>query len=724
MSIVIGIVPWQAFAEELGTSFEDVSESTPAKKPGPASLEASEPASAEVSGSASAETSGTTSLEASETASLGAGPASAEASYTAFPDVTEPALTAEQSNNKVFNDVNPNDWFYDAVIYVFKNNIFSGTGNNNFSPYAPMTRAMFVTVLGRIAGIGSDYPIQEGLFSDVKSDAYYAPYVMWAAEKGIARGIGNSRFDPDSLVTREQMAVFTVRFFDAYGIPYPESTPKKAPADFDHIADYARDAVMKLWNSGLLVGDEQGNFNPGDNAIRAEAATFARRIYNTVSSFWESTQEQDQNTEANPDSDTDSDTDSNTGSEPGWSAEYYSIKFITNGGGNIETQWRPKGSMLRNLPIPYKGNEIFDGWYYDKNLENRVLESDVITRNLTLYAKYSAAAPLVEEETPAFASAVDQESGFTITVVSSELMTAEQVKSAITAKNISSPDQTNFIEVTGDGITFEIRGAGGFEAGATYKLTLEDERLCFQGFGSSVRNFYFTIAKEDVMNLTLSRNMIYIPASEINSLTENSRSVKSLSTPLVRMSGGTSMNLSGLVEGTFTYGGSLDVGDTVCIYEGIRPDERVLDDTRPSADGEIAYLAITAVNGNTYSYKCADIEDVLFKPDVLPVPNTADTDRDPDNNSVTVEETVMEFSDDKYDPMQLDSQTTVDEGDYLAFYDGEFGVDAVVTGYGCITSVRRENGVMIITYTSVTLDQMMAAMDIYNAEQINGEDIL
>jgi len=50
---------------------------------------------------------------------------------------------------------------------------------------------------------------------------------MWAVDKGIARGTGNNRFSPDSLLTREQMAVFTVRFFDAYGIPYPESTSKK-----------------------------------------------------------------------------------------------------------------------------------------------------------------------------------------------------------------------------------------------------------------------------------------------------------------------------------------------------------------------------------------------------------------------------------------------------------------------------------------------------------------
>ena len=42
---------------------------------------------------------------------------------------------------------------------------------------------------------------------DVSADAYYAPYVAWAAENGIVKGIGNNLFAPDDNVTREQMAV-------------------------------------------------------------------------------------------------------------------------------------------------------------------------------------------------------------------------------------------------------------------------------------------------------------------------------------------------------------------------------------------------------------------------------------------------------------------------------------------------------------------------------------
>ncbi|HHW47491.1 MAG TPA: S-layer homology domain-containing protein, partial [Clostridiaceae bacterium] len=72
---------------------------------------------------------------------------------------------------------------------------------------------------------------------------------------------------------------------------------------------------MKLWNSGLLVGDEQGNFNPRHNATRAEAATFCGRLFDTTSSIRENIQEPGQNTA----SDLESGTDSNTGPNPGLS---------------------------------------------------------------------------------------------------------------------------------------------------------------------------------------------------------------------------------------------------------------------------------------------------------------------------------------------------------------------------------------------------------------------
>ena len=92
------------------------------------------------------------------------------------------------------------------------------------------------------------------------------------------------------------------------------------------------------------------------------------------------------------------------------------------------------------------------------------------------------------------------------------------------------------------------------------------------------------------------------------------------------------------------------------------------------------------------SYESAEVDDVLFTPDVLPVPEDADLDGEPNNDSITVGKSVMTYTDDQYAEMGLDSQTTIDVGDYIAFYSGDFEEESgngesssEVTGYGPVS---------------------------------------
>ena len=144
--------------------------------------------------------------------------------------------------------------------------------------------------------------------------------------------------------------------------------------------------------------------------------------------------------------------------------------------------------------------------------------------------------------------------------------------------------------------------------------------------------------------------------------------------------------------GSFTYaGGSLAVGDTVAIYEGVSPADRSI---RTDNDGAVAYVQITAVSGNTYTYKTANSADVLFTPDVLPFPTDQswDTDGNPDDNAATVRVENMTYTDDEYSELGLDSQTTIDVGDFLAFYTGTLGGESQSRGYADITSVETVTG--------------------------------
>jgi uncharacterized repeat protein (TIGR02543 family) len=631
------------------------------------------------------------------------------------------AFGSVQNNRQIFKDVSPNNWFYDSVMQSVNSNIFSGITSDTFSPNEPMTRAMYVTIMGRIAQVDNNgMVIHNYSFTDLQSNAYYVPYVLWAVGKGITQGTGNNQFSPDSKITREQMATLTVRFFDAYEIPYPENTIRTLPKDFSEVSPWAQEAVLKLWSSGLFKGDDQGNFNPQNNATRAEAAAFSVRINERVVQWFDDIEDSTQN-------------------QSGSSATYYRIAFESNGGSTMDSFSRREGGNLTKLPVPYKEGSIFGGWYYDKELTKLVGSNDILRQSLTLYAKWGDAVPLAETETRRFASAIDESKDFTITVLGLQSMSSDDVKNMITVKNFNSQEDKEWIKVRKSGSNFILSGISyngpngaeqnGFEEGASYKLTLNDESLMFDGFPQEARDFNFTIAKEDVFNLSLNEKMDFIRFENISNIIENGIGVSTInSSPMTVTENGSGPGE--LVEGTFTFTqGSLTVGDTVAIYEGIHPNERVLDDTRVGADGNIAYLEITSAVGTTYGYKTADVENVLFTPDVLPVYVNADMDGDPYNRSITVPETIMDFSDDIFAAIGLDSQTTVDIGDYIFFYEGDLtgnGTQPVQAGdgYALITEVVIDGDTYIIAYDVVTLAEMLAAMDMYNTNSMDGDDLL
>lgn len=196
------------------------------------------------------------------------------------------AGTKDTAADSPFTDVKPGDWCYDAVLYAKANGFFSGTSETTFSPNGTMTRGMFVTVLGRMAGIDpAKYGGDTG-FTDVPEGMYYAPYVKWAAQYGITGGTGDGRFSPDALITRQQMAALFVRYFEKFGIRLTGGTQyTTVPADLDAVAPYAREAVVKLWQAGLLNGNGT-RFDPTGNASRAQAAALCQRTDKAVETWY------------------------------------------------------------------------------------------------------------------------------------------------------------------------------------------------------------------------------------------------------------------------------------------------------------------------------------------------------------------------------------------------------------------------------------------------------
>ena len=170
---------------------------------------------------------------------------------------------------KRFNDVGVDHWAVDAIAHSVARGYFKGEGNSRFAPNRAITRAEFVTILGRKAGITPSGA--STAFRDVKADAYYAPYVAWAESKGIVKGTGFGKFEPNRTITREEMAVILDKFLSDQNKTY-SSTNKGQFNDGVKVSSWAKESVEKMTNQGLLSGVGNGNFVPKGSFTRAQAA--------------------------------------------------------------------------------------------------------------------------------------------------------------------------------------------------------------------------------------------------------------------------------------------------------------------------------------------------------------------------------------------------------------------------------------------------------------------
>lgn len=178
-----------------------------------------------------------------------------------------------------FTDVRETDWFYDDVVFAYENGLFSGTTATTFSPYAPMTRAMLVTVLYRLEG----EPAVTGRsgFSDVTIGSYYEAAVTWAADSGIVNGTSATTFSPSENVTREQMAAILCRYAQYKRYDTTVSAALSAFSDAAAVSTYAK-APLSWAVAEKLVNGTDGKLLPRASATRAQVAAILHRFVENI----------------------------------------------------------------------------------------------------------------------------------------------------------------------------------------------------------------------------------------------------------------------------------------------------------------------------------------------------------------------------------------------------------------------------------------------------------
>ncbi len=177
-----------------------------------------------------------------------------------------------------FVDVPAGAWYYDALEYSTLNGFISGTSETTFSPAEYMSVAQFVTILGRMVSADLTVDTSAVPIENVKSDAYYAPYMIWAVQSGCTEGINIADFSPDNAITREQVAVLIANYIELSNAELEEKPSVKYFADMSSVSDYAVSAVETMRKYGILSGDSNGNVAPQKSLTRCEGIAVMTRF--------------------------------------------------------------------------------------------------------------------------------------------------------------------------------------------------------------------------------------------------------------------------------------------------------------------------------------------------------------------------------------------------------------------------------------------------------------
>lgn len=179
-----------------------------------------------------------------------------------------------------FNDVPAGAWYAQAVYGLVDKGVIQGTGAGRFSPEGRLTRGAFAAMLAKTALAGPEIKQYsfKGPFSDVPQIHWANPYVNWASENGIVGGVGKGRFQPDALLTRQDMAVMVAKFAKATGREMPASSPAASFKDRGSISSYAAASITACQRAGVINGYGDGTFKPRNTATRAEAAVLYARF--------------------------------------------------------------------------------------------------------------------------------------------------------------------------------------------------------------------------------------------------------------------------------------------------------------------------------------------------------------------------------------------------------------------------------------------------------------
>lgn len=183
-----------------------------------------------------------------------------------------------------FVDVPSSRWSATYINKLASLGIINGTGGGYFEPTLYVTREEFVKMLAGVAGANvTGYTSSR--FPDVPLSRWSAPYIAWAADRGITTGTDGGNFAPTMRITREEMATMIYRYVQSSGKTLPAKNASVIFADANLISGWAQTPVSVMQQAGIIDGNVTNGrytFDPKVSASREECAKMLAVLYDLV----------------------------------------------------------------------------------------------------------------------------------------------------------------------------------------------------------------------------------------------------------------------------------------------------------------------------------------------------------------------------------------------------------------------------------------------------------
>lgn len=180
-----------------------------------------------------------------------------------------------------FTDVPVSSFAYVDIALLYDLGITTGVSATEYGPAGEVTREQMAAFLARMwEALGNDCPDGENPFGDISTGSFAYDAAACIYELGITNGVSATEYDPAGKVTREQMAAFLARMWRALGNDCPTGS-----TGFTDVAasSFAAADIECIYDLDITTGTSATTYGPAQNVTREQMAAFLGRLYRAQS---------------------------------------------------------------------------------------------------------------------------------------------------------------------------------------------------------------------------------------------------------------------------------------------------------------------------------------------------------------------------------------------------------------------------------------------------------